>query len=80
MGEVQISQPEAQFMSNGKGPSFSQIVCSSQPVQEAFASHSPTWFWWNLILMLHGKPVDVSLSHAETTKRVSDFMPGFTGS
>jgi len=59
-------------MRSDKSPNFSQIVCSAQPVQAAFALHPPTRFWWSLILMLHGKPVNPSLSQEEKIKRVAD--------
>lgn len=59
-------------MRNGKSPNFSQLVCSPQPVQSAFASHRSTRFWWNLILRLHGKPVNPSLPEAERIKCIAD--------
>jgi hypothetical protein len=59
-------------MRQDKNPNFSQLVCSTQPVQEAFALHRPTRLWWRLILLLHGKPVNVSLSAQERIARVAD--------
>ena len=59
-------------MPDNKSPNFSQIVSSSPSVRAAFAVHRPTRFWWNLILMLHGKPVNPSLSRAAKTKRIAD--------
>lgn len=52
--------------------SFSQIVSSEQSVRTTFSTHGPTRFWWTLILMLHGKPVDPALSAAETIIRVAE--------
>lgn len=51
---------------------FSQIICSAQTIRTAFTDHRPTRCWWNLILALHGKPVDVSLSLAEQNQRIAD--------
>ncbi len=59
-------------MRDNEEPSFSQIICSAQPVRTAFTTHRPTRVWWNLILALHGKSVGVSLSQAEQNQRVAD--------
>lgn len=45
-----------------KKPTFSQLVCGAPSVRAAFESHQPTHLWWQLILMLHGKPTNSSLS------------------
>ena len=52
-------------------PSFSQIVCGSPQVLAALKEHAPTRAWWTLILKLHGKPVEIGLSHAARTQRVA---------
>lgn len=59
-------------MRNDNNPNFSQIVCSSESVQSAFADHRPLRFWWNLILRLHGKPVHSSISREEKIQRIAD--------
>lgn len=59
-------------MPEPKTPNFSQIVCGASPVREAFLEHRPTRNWWRLILLLHGKPVQNSLSSSKITKRVAD--------
>ncbi len=59
-------------MRHEKKPNFSQIICSAQSVRAAFTSHRPTRFWWNLILALHGKPVDSSLPQAKQNQRIAD--------
>lgn len=35
------------------------------------SEHAPTRAWWALILKLHGKPVELGLSHAARTQRVA---------
>ncbi|MCE9554788.1 MAG: hypothetical protein K8T91_15645 [Planctomycetes bacterium] len=57
-----------------KRPGFSQIVCSSRTVQDAFDLHRPTRCWWNLVLRLHGKPVDPLLT---TVERITTIADGF---
>ena len=59
-------------MRGDKNSNFSQLVCGAQSVQTAFALHRPTRFWWSLILRLHGKPLNSSLSLEEKTKRIAD--------
>lgn len=66
-------------MRHSEEPSFSQIVCSTQPVRTAFTEHRPTRRWWNLILALHGKPVDSSLSQAQKIKCVADGFKFYAG-
>jgi len=53
-------------------PTFSQLVCSEEPVQTAFACHPPARFWWRLILLLHGKPVSASLAPERRTQVIAD--------
>lgn len=59
-------------MRNSERPSFSQLVCSVDSVRTAFTAHPPTHCWWKLILALHGKPVDISLSQAERNQRIAN--------
>jgi hypothetical protein len=59
-------------MKNNRVSNFSQIVCSTEPVREAFALHHPMNTWWRVILSLHGKPIPLTLSPEQQTKRITD--------
>lgn len=59
-------------MATTRRPTFAQIVCSDSAVQSAFLNHGPTQCWWRLILLLHGKPLEPSMSPAARTAKVAE--------
>ena len=59
-------------MRKNKPENFSQIVCNPASMRDVFDLHRPTNAWWRLILALHGKPVQLTLSVEQKTERVAD--------
>ena len=54
-----------------KQPTFAQLVCGAQSVRTAFEFYAPARLWWRLILMLHGKPTNPSLSPQQETRQIA---------
>jgi hypothetical protein len=44
---------------------FSDLVCGALPVRAAFNGQRVLRLWWQVVLMLHGKPRDVNLPNAD---------------
>ena len=61
-------------MTDKTKPAFQQVVCSAPPVRGAFASYPALSGWWQIVLLLHGKPRDPLMSGAE---RVNCVAGGF---
>ena len=57
--------------SKGKG-GFSELVCGALPVQTAFNGQSVLRLWWQIVLMLHGKPRDPGLPEADRIRCIAD--------
>lgn len=52
--------------------SFSDLVCGASPVRTAFNSQSVLRLWWQVVLILHGKPRDPGLSETDRIQCIAD--------
>jgi len=57
--------------SKSKG-GFSQLICGASPVQTAFNGQGVLRLWWQVVLMLHGKPRDPRLPDMDRIECLAD--------
>lgn len=59
-------------MASKSESTFSELVCGAASVRTAFKGQGAIHFWWQVILLLHGKPRDSSVSERDRIQCIAN--------